>query len=123
MQPGIRDEVRLIETANWSGYSNVIWHDYFGSQKVIQDLSTLPGWMDGHIQVQKKKIKDVMWKFEPDEVVFVGCSCCLVAWFAMRLLAVFLLSNPRQSSNRKWQPSKDLPDLGLLCTKGDINLS
>jgi hypothetical protein len=70
--------------------------------------------MDGWSHTGSKKFKDVREKFEPDDVVIVGCSCGLVAWFAMRLLAVFLLSNPKQSSNRKWQPSKDLPDLGLL---------
>jgi hypothetical protein len=47
---GIQDDVRLIETATWTGYSNVIWHEYFGSFKVIQDLSSLPGWSDGHIK-------------------------------------------------------------------------
>jgi hypothetical protein len=49
---GIHDEVRLIEAANWTGYSNVIWHDYFGSRKVIQDLSSLPGWSNGHVKVR-----------------------------------------------------------------------
>lgn len=47
---GIRDEVRLIETTNWTGHSNVIWHDYFGSRQIIQDLSKLPGWSSGHIK-------------------------------------------------------------------------
>ena len=48
---GIRDEARLIETAHWTGVSSVIWHEYFGSRKVIQDLSRLNGWSDGHIKV------------------------------------------------------------------------
>ena len=45
------DDVRRVETSEWSGLTNVIWHEYFGSPKVVQDLAKLPGWSEGRISV------------------------------------------------------------------------
>jgi len=43
------DDARRVETGEWSGRTNVIWHEYFGSSKVVQDLAKLPGWSEGRI--------------------------------------------------------------------------
>jgi hypothetical protein len=46
---GMVDDARRVETREWSGRTNVIWHEYFGSSKVVQDLAKLPGWSEGRI--------------------------------------------------------------------------
>jgi len=46
---GMEDDLRWVETPEWSGLCNVIRHEYFGSTKVIQDLSEFPGWSQGRI--------------------------------------------------------------------------
>ena len=49
--PEMEDDIRWVETPEWSGLCNVIRHEYFGSTKVIQDLSQFPGWSEGRILV------------------------------------------------------------------------
>ena len=57
----MRDENRLVETADWSGTSHIIWHEYFGSKKIVQDLSIMPGWTEGRIKVILDSVQAVDW--------------------------------------------------------------
>jgi len=47
---GMRDEVRRVDGDGWAGESAVIWHDYFATARVIEDLRVLPGWDAGRVQ-------------------------------------------------------------------------
>lgn len=43
-----------IECATWGHglEGKVVEHPYYGTQKVIQDIKTMPGWVDGLVQIE-----------------------------------------------------------------------